>query len=153
MPETIGVPTTEAASSSNVRLAPLTLVPPPSSLISETAAPSGLTSSTSTSAGQPWAKPRRVAVTLLMVPGRSARVIVLGYGEPEALSTIVMAAAFVAPLAVSVVPPRRKSNVATPRSSPLSSSARVAVSVPPHSPVAVKVKDWVTEAPPANRAP
>ena len=88
-----------------------------------------------------------------MVPGRSATVIVLGYGDPEALSTIVMVAPFVWPLTVSAVPPRRKSNVATPRSRPLSSKARVAVSVPPHSPVATKVKDWVTEAPPASSAP
>ena len=90
---------------------------------------------------------------MLIVPAMPEIVMVLGYGEAEALSTNVMVAPFVLDCMVSVVPPSVNSNTAVPKSRPLSSSASVAVKTPPHSPVAAKVKELVTGAPLASKAP
>ena len=64
-----------------------------------------------------------------------------GIGRGRGVVVSVMMALFVSDCMALVVPPRRNVNTAVPRSMPLSFSASVAVSVPPHSPVAVKVNE------------
>ena len=79
-----------------------------------------------------------MAVTLRMVPVSPLMLMVLGYTLACAPSTMVMLALLVAPRAFVMAPPRVKVSTTVPRSVAPSCSDQVAVTVPPHAPVAVR---------------
>ena len=141
------------AASSNVRVSPEAVLPPPAAAIRTTPCPLGPVSRTSTSCGYAWAKPFREAVTFVTTPVMPDTVTDEGYGAPFPPTgmTIVVVLPLVCPRSVLV--PSGKLKGTSPIGVPLSVSCSDAETVPPHVPVAVKVKLFVTAAPPGARTP